>query len=329
MNAHREQVLRLSLKRSKKLGSLSQEAFAELELAVREDPGNFVDDAQEEAFAILVRALDDYADSQRDDDLLSDEQYLSARAQRLTRMSGACQRALAIDPQCADALLLSLLANDHGPDALTHALMELDKTIADSTGPLDAGATGDAWSDVFARPHLRVRAALARTCIDASRFGMARTYCEDLLSAAPLDKLGARFTYALALARLEDEDGFEWLDAREKRHGNAWFHLSRVILMYKLGRMPAARRALRGFDRLCTGGAYILLQPILAETYMPDRPAFEPGSFTESMLAAHEAEPIIADTPDFVGWASMQPGFYDSAVAYCRANGFDWRDPSA
>ena len=156
---------------------------------------------------------------------------------------------------------------------------------------------------------------------------MTRTYCEELLALAPLDALGARLTYALALARLEDEDGFEWLDAREGRKGNAWFHLSRVLLMYKLGRMPAARRALKGYAQLCTGGAYILLQPIFVDTYLPDRPAFEPGSFFEAMLAAHEAEPIIADTPDFVGWAAEQPGFYDLALRYCADNGLDWRNP--
>ena len=34
--------------------------------------------------------------------------------------------------------------------------------------------------------------------------------------------------------------------------------------MYKLGRMSAARRALAGFDRLCQGGSYALMRPVLA-----------------------------------------------------------------
>ena len=325
MNARDELVHRLSIKRSRKLGSLSKEAFAELELAVREDPSNFVDDVEEQAFSVIAQALARYEESRHDDDLLDDEQYLAARETRMRRISAACTQALGLDEQCVDARLIMVLASDVTPDEQTGMLLGLDKQLEQDFGPIEPGAAGDAWADVFVRPRLRVRAALARACVDTARFTMARSNCEDLLALAPLDTLGARFTYALTLARLEDEEGFNWLDAREKRKGNAWFHLSRALLMYKLGRMPAARRALRGYDRLCAGGAYILLQPIFVDTYIPDRPAFEPGSFAEAMLAAHEAEPIIADTPDFVGWASQQPGFYDSAVAYCERNGLDWR----
>ena len=329
MNAREELIRRLAIKRSRQLGSLSTEAFAELELAVRDNPSAFVDDAEEEAFALVAQALAKLNESQHDDDLLDDDQYVQARAQRLARLGASCAQALSLDENCGDALLLQLLAADHSPDELVGRLLDLDVHLDDACGPLSAGATGDAWADVFARPHLRVKAALARTCADTARFAMARATCDDLLALAPLDSLGARLTYALTLARLEDEEGFEWLDVREGRKGNAWFHLSRALLMYKLGRMPAARRALNGYDRLCTGGAYILLQPIFVDTYLPDRPAFEPGSFLEATLAAHEAEPIIADTPDFVWWASEQPGFYDSAVSYCERNGLDWRDPNA
>ncbi len=329
MNARDELIRRLAIKRRRQLGSLSTEAFEELELAVRENPSAFVEDAEEEAFALVAQALARLDESRHDDDLLDDEQFMQARAQRLARLEATCAQALSLDENCGDALLLQLLAADHSPDELVGRLLDLDARLEEACGPLATGATGDAWADVFSRPHLRVRAALARTCADTARFGMARSICEDLLTLAPFDHLGARLTLALTLARLEDEDGFEWLDVREGRKGNAWFHLSRALLMYKLGRMPAARRALNGYDRLCTGGAYILLQPIFVDTYLPDRPAFEPGSFLEATLAAHEAEPIIVDTPDFTWWASEQPGFYTSAIGYCERNGLDWRDPNA
>lgn len=327
MNARNELVRRLSIKRSRQLGSLSKEGFAELEHAVRKSPMDFVDDAAEEAFATIAQALARYEDSLHDDDLLDDEQYLETRSKRLARLSQACQTALDMDAECVDARLLQLLAADSAPDKLHDELWNLDAQLEESQGTLAPGAAGDNWADVFARPRLRLKAALARTSLDTARFAMARSYCEDLLACAPLDALGARFTYALTLARLEDEEGFEWLDAREGRKGNSWFHLSRVILMYKLGRMPAARRALRGYTQLCQGGAYILLQPIFVDIYMPDRPHFEPGGFTEAMLAAHEAEPIIADIPDFLAWASDQSGFYDSAIEYRNRHGLDWRNP--
>lgn len=326
MRGHEELVQRLALKRRRKLGSLSDEAFTELELAVRKDPQAFVDDDEEQAFALVVQALDRFADAHHDDDLLDDEQYLQARQQRNDALVGACQNALEIDGECVDAALVAALATDCPQDMLFELLNDMQDALVEEKGSIAVPAAGDAWADVFLRPRLRLQAALARTCINVSRFRMATNICCDLLAKAPLDALGARFTCSLAFARLEDEEGFNWLDAREGRHGNAWFHLSRVLLMYKLGRIPAARRALRGFDQLCCGGAYLLLQPIFVDTYLPDRPAFEPGSFEESMLCIHEADPIISDAPDFAAWTCDQPGFLASAQDFCARNGFEWRN---
>ena len=326
MNARKELIRRLSLKRRRKLGSLSDEAYRELELAVKANPLDFVDDDEEQAFALVVRAIEQLEASRRDDDLLDDEQYGKERSRRLERLSAACERALAMDERCVDAALLQLLAGDLAPDELLARQLELESRLVDELGVVAVPAAGDAWSDVFVRPRLRLQASIARTCLNTARFRMTVDRCCDLLAKAPLDVLGARLTCALAMARLEDEDGFEWLDVREGRRGNAWFHLSRALLMYKLGRMPAARRALRGYDSLCRGGAYVLLQPIYVDTYLPDRPPFEPGSFEEAMLAVHEADPIVADVPDFPAWACDQPGFLASAQDYCVRNGLDWRD---
>ena len=76
-----------------------------------------------------------------------------------------------------------------------------------------------------------------------------------------LDPLGARHTSALALARLEDEAALDALEASFGRRGDSWTQLARLILFYKLGRMGAARRALKGLDTLCEGGVYALLRP--------------------------------------------------------------------
>ncbi len=97
-----------------------------------------------------------------------------------------------------------------------------------------------------------------------------------------------------------------------------------MILLFKLGRTSAARRALTGFDRLCEGGIYALLRPILVEPYAPDRPQCAPYSFKEAVLAVHEADPIVVDTPDLPAWAEAQPGMLESAQAFAQKSGFDW-----
>lgn len=327
MDAHDELVVRLALKRRRKLGGMSDGAYHELETAVRSDPTGFVDDAEDEAFLELSKALDRYQESQADDDLLDDQQFERVRSRRLEQLHGSCQRVLGIDPDCTDARLLHTLSADRNPDETLDRLLEQSAREHDAHGPIKVPATGDAWSDVFSRPRLRLEDAIARTCMDSARYRMALRHSSDMLTLAPLDALGARYTCALAMARLEDEDGLEWLDQRFSRQGNAWLHLARVLLLYKLDRMSAARRALKGFDRLVDGGAYALLQPVFVDIYMPDRPTFEPGSFHEATLAVHEADPIIADTPDFAPWAAEQTAFADSARRFAESNGLDWRDP--
>ncbi len=326
MKGQEELIRRLALKRRRKIGSLSDEAFEELEIAVRKNPANFVDDNEERAFYLVVNALAKLEANRHDDDLLTDEQYAQERRRRLDALGASCSQALQEDEHCVDAALLSVLSRDLPPETVLHELMDLEQRVTKDLGSIPPSATGDAWSDPFMRPRLRLLDTIARTCLCTTRYAMARDRSIDLLGKAPLDALGARFTCTLAMARLEDEEGFNWIDAREGRHGNAWFHLSRAILMYKLGRMPAARRALRGYDQLCTGGAYVLLQPVFVDTYLPDRPSFQPNSFEEAVLAVHEADPIISDIPDFAGWACDQQGFLASAQDYCARNGLDWRN---
>ena len=324
MDGREEQVRRLALKRRRKLGDLSDAGFKELELAVSGNPAAFVDDAQEQAFALYVRAIDAYQDAQRDDDLLDDKQFSIARSKRLAALHKACREALKRDPLCIDAMTTDALTQKLTTDVLLDRLFDINDLIEDAKGPLAVPPAGDARTDVFLRPRLRLQATIARTMLDAARYRLAVSTCTDLMTTSPLDALGARYTCALAMARLEDEEGLDWLDGRYNRHGNAWLHLSRAILLYKLDRMPAARRALLGFDRLCEGGAYALLQPVYVDTYIPDRPAFEPGSFEESLLATHEADGIIQDIPDFAGWANAQEAFSRSAHAFAEKNGYDW-----
>lgn len=319
MNAWDELVERCARRRREKIGPLSDDAYAELVLAVRADPASFVDDPSEGALLVLARALDAYHESCRDDDLLDDDAFEAERRRRMAALRAESERAAGMDPRSVDARLLALLAQDLDPDPLLAGLHELAGELGPGEPP-----EGDAWDDVFYRPRLRLRAAVARTCLDGARFRMARSAAAALLDVAPSDRLGARHTLALALARLEDEDGFDALDARFDRRGDAWSHLARVILLFKLDRMSAARRALRGYDRLCEGGAYALLRPTLVEPYLPDRPDAAPGSFDEAVLAVREAEPIIADVPDFISWCQDFDWFTGSAERFARERDLDW-----
>lgn len=326
MNAREEMLFRLALKRRRKLENLSDEGFRELELAVREDPKRFVDDPEEEAFARVVALLVDY-DTQRESIHLieSEEEFQKACQRHDVKVAEAAEKIQEVDEGCIDARLIQITCGSVNVDNRLSRLLELEGALEDEMGPITAGPTGDAYSDVFVRPRLRVLFAITQAAMLTGRFRMAVRYCEELLEKSPLDAMGARLTMALALARLEDEDGFNVLASRDA-HGNAWLNLGRVILAYKLGRLSATRRALMGFDRLCTGGAYAFLQPHYMGTYLLDRPVYTPGTFEETTMAVHEAEAILLDTPELCNFASKQEEFLASAREFCKRNGLDWHD---
>lgn len=324
MNLHEELIERLARRRSAKLGELSPAAYAELVLAVREQPESYLDDPTDKACFELEKAVNRVLKSREEDEWRDDESFMAERTRRMERLSRDCASVLEACPQSLEGRLLAILAADLEPDPQLDALLALEREVQAQEGPLVTPESGDAWHDVFLRSRLRLLESIALTCLDSARYRMALRYGDAVISSSPEDPLGARHICALCLARLEDEAGFEALDARFGRRGDSWQQLGRVLLFYKLGRMTAARRALRGFASLCEGGPYALLRPVMVDTYLPDRPAAEPYSFSEVTLAVHEADPVICDVPDFCAWAASQEGFEQQARNYAERNGFGW-----
>lgn len=324
MSLEDELIERLAYRTSERLGELSEAARRELVLAVRAHPENYLVDASDQAFSLLSAAVVRVMRSRADDEMRDDESFMQERSRRMARLAKDCAQALEVCPSSVEARLLALLAADHEPDDQLDALLELERMVLAEQEPATGSATGDAWDNIFSRGILRVQTCIARTCLDSARYRMAVDYAQRVMDAAPSDPLGNRHTCALCLARLEDEEGFEALDARFGRHGDSWQQLGRTILFYKLGRMPAARRALTGFANLCDGGPYALLRPVMVDTYLPDRPAAPPYSFEEVTLAVHEADPIICDVPDFCAWAESEGGFGRAAQNYAEHHGFGW-----
>lgn len=322
MNARLELVERVASRRRAELGTLSDAAYQELLEAVRDDVEHFIDTPEEEAFLLVTKAVERESASRHGEDLLDDDAFFESRSRRMARLVRDCDEALGADSHCLDARLLHVLAQDQDPDQTLGPLLELEQAAIARLGSSPMPA--DAWTDVQLRPLLRVKAAVSRSSFDSARYRLAAEKGEEAIALSPSDALGARHTCTLAYARLEDEAAFDALDVRFYRQGSAWSHLGRAILLYKLGRMAAARRAINGFTRLVEGGAYALIKPIMIDTYLPDRPEAAPLSFAEATLAVHEADPVICDVPDFVGWAQGIRDVWFSAQDFATRNGFDW-----
>lgn len=325
---------RLAQHKSLELGGLSDDAYAELRQAVVADPDTYLTRSDDRAFAEVVRAVAANEDDMASEELIDDDEaYAKAVDSRLDRLHNRCDHAFETYPGTDDAIAMMAMIRSREPDtslaklqgARTQVLPQHEEVARSAGLAMTKPKPGqDVWECVDERPRLRLLATIARAQAETGRYRGACATCEQIIGENPSDMLGARFTWAICLARLEDEKGLDDLDAQFGRAGNAWMHLARTLLLFKLGRIPAAKRALKGYARLCRGGAHALLRPTFVEPYLPARPPFDPGSYTEARLAVHECDPVIMDTPDFLAWASSQDGFSEQARAFARDNDLDW-----
>lgn len=302
---------------------MSDGAFSALLETVQEDLESYLTQPSDIAFAKIAGVLDSYRQPHPEDEFLSNEDYMAAITKRHDQVLDACKQALEVDPACTDAQVVFLLLQEDETFEVLEELIDLEAHQLKSQ-ELRVPASGSAWDDVFARPALRHKAAIAFMAVEAAFYKRALATTGQLLSLLPNDELGMRHTRALALARLEDEAGFDELDARFHRRGSAWTNLARTVMLFKLDRMSAARRALQGFLSLNEGAAYALLHPVYVEPYLPLRPTVAPGSFEEVTLAVREADPLVVDVPEFITWVASQPQVTEQAAAFAQSRGYDF-----
>lgn len=297
--------------------------MAELSRTALRNPASLVVDDEDRAFIALDKAV---ACARRELDDMADEPMSTPEATHLVRTRAQLSRCLTLDPHCYDARTLLILSADTTQEVAIDQLSTLAEEArlwcAERSRAFD-GATVDAWDAVFMRPWLRIEAKIIDLLVACVCYREALERCRVLLKGSPADGQGIRHTAALVLARLEDEKGLDELDALFGRAGSTWMHLARAMLLYKLGRTDAARRATIGLAELCPGAAYYLTYPSYVPPYLPDRPPFTPGSEYESLYATFEADFLVVDTPDFVPWANSLTVFSKAAEKYGRTHGDD------
>ncbi|WP_019239147.1 MULTISPECIES: hypothetical protein [Enorma] len=308
--------------------------------------------AYTDAHERLMRELDAI------EDIPEDEEFERKRAQLFDEARLALFKIAETDRLCVDAELVGLLLSDISIDACLSELMKLERRVHDQLisnvagfsddaphffdaeraaahAPGGAGTatlTAAAWtaSEPTMIGWLHTLEALAQLCLASARYRAAERYARLVLRAEGYPS-HAEGTVFLALARLEDEDGFfafaHELEAERGEQAAAalddspWFLLGRTLLLYKLGRRKPARRALRDFAARCEGGAFFLLNPTYMAPYLPVRP--QPRKRWDlAHEAVWEADGIIVDTPDFVPWAESVEGVYDASEHFANRNGF-------
>ena len=276
---------------------------------------------------------------------LSDEEFERRREQLFNETRGVLHRIGTEDALCIDARLVDILLADVPIDACLNDLMKLERFCAehlhgvegfDEQAPhywredaLEGGIEGlDAAERTRTDPvmvgWLHTLEAISQLSLASARYRAAADYARRVMRARGYDNRAVG-TVLLSLARLEDEEGFfacvHDADPAERIEDSPWYLLGRTLLLYKLGRRRNARRALRDFSARCEGGAFFLLNPTYLTPYLPVRP--EPRDpWDLSHQAVWEADGIIVDTPDFVGWASSIEGIEDDSEQFAKRYGF-------
>ena len=251
-----------------------------------------------------------------------------------------------IDAYVLDAQLLAIILADTSVDACLGDLLKLEATTSDylqqSVPGFDMEAphywTNKVLTDGVTAADLTVSEpafigwlhtleAISQLCMASARYRAAANYSRRVLKAEGYPTRAAG-TVLLALARLEDEDGFFALAHQlEEQMGadalenSPWYLLARTILLFKTNKMRPATRALREFANRCEGGAFFLLNPMYQTPYLPCRP--EPHDpWDLSHQAVWEADSIISDTPDFAPWANACEEVSQLAQEFARRYGF-------
>lgn len=282
---------------------------------------------------------------------LPDEEFERSRNRLFGETRLALCKIAETDRLCVDAALVATLLADVPVDDCINDLLKLESGVREHLTGAATGFDADAphfWGEEALAAQgataaeltagdpvligwLHTLEAISQLCLATARYRAAIEYARLVMRAAGYPN-HAEGTVLLALARLEDEDGFFSFarDLEQRADGapdalalddSPWYLLARTLLLYKIGRRKAARRALRDFATRCDGGAFFLLNPTYLTPYLPVRPApTEPWGYAHQ--AVWEADGIIADTPDFVAWAESVDGVFASSEAFADRNGF-------
>lgn len=339
---------------------------------VRTRPEKYAQTDHAQALLAYTRAHEQLMVALASFDDLSDEEFERRRAQLFGEARGTFGRIAHEDQLCVDARLMTILLTDVPIDAALGDLLKLENEIrahltsgvagfdleaphywrADELSARDLSAAERTVREPEVVGWLHVLEALANLCLASARYRPAISYARMVRAAVGYPN-HAEGTVFLALARLEDEEGFFSFahELESESHtedgtgsdavaaagaeisadlpGGAplavddspWYLLGRTLLLYKLGKRKPAQRSLRDFAARCEGGAFFLLNPTYLDPYLPVRPApREAWDLTHQ--AVWEADGIIADTPDFVGWAEGVNGIFDSSEGFAARNGF-------
>lgn len=226
--------------------------------------------------------------------------------------------ALELDPDCHDAIRMreaAAIGSFEGYyDFLREGADEVRAHCEEARRKAAAGFDDERAAleaDIAMRPYLRWLATQAAKAVICGHNREAVRLVESSLELDPQDTSDARFTAAIAYAKLEDEAGLDALARHEASRGvrrdgdDAWMQLAHITLAHRQHDLMGARMRLR---RLAQTYPYAA-DALLAQKELPDgvfaRLAVPPFSEDELILALSEGTVLLQEGRDRDGRGSL------------------------
>jgi len=282
-------------------------SFASFGRRFAQDRDSLPQSDSDRAFHLVVQATDllDYQLPFASED---------SAAALLSRGRECLEEAVGLDPACHDAHRMLFSPSEMAFDARYQFLHEHEDEVGASCSAAAKSAIADAEperaelaADIAMRPYLRWLASMAEVSLICGRNRETIRLCEKLFSLDPRDTADARFTLALAYAKLEDDQGFDALVARYSQLSpyrapdDGWMLLSQLSLAHKRNDLDTARQVLGRLVKVYPDCEYVLVR----QSELPDgafaRVLVTPYSEDEMVLAISEASVVFQEGYDMTG----------------------------
>ena len=304
-NARREDYQRLGLRFIQELDSTDSMAamrsFADFGRRFSQERDKLPQDDADRAFYLVTLATD-----------VVDHELPFATGEKagelIVRGKSLLDEAISLDPNCFDAIRMRSSTNLHSASERVAFLREEEPRVREVCEKARDEAAANADSDranlaaeLAMRPYLRWLASIAEGELICGRNRAAVAACEKLIGADPTDMSDARFTLALALAKLEDEAGLDELAQRyrtlcpSRGANDAWLLIARLALAHRQQKPALARKHLAEILHCYPNGAVALLR----QNELPDgefaRLNVQPYSEDELVVALSEAVVLLQE----------------------------------
>ncbi|HEX7424845.1 MAG TPA: tetratricopeptide repeat protein [Terriglobales bacterium] len=218
------------------------------------------------------------------------------------------RQALALDPDCVDALLGLAEFDCRTPEELIAAF---EKAVAAGERSLGteffAENKGDFWGLLETRPYMRARFDLAHTLMSRGRNEEAIGHFEAMLELNPNDNQGARDFLLGCYLSAGRVNGATRLLKRYMNDISAVFAWGRTLERFLAGDLPGAKRALREARR----GNRFVEEYLTFQRPLPkkDPETYMLGSDEEAIIVLEVLSGAWADNPLAIQWLWEQLGF--------------------